>query len=102
MSGQNQHEGAASAAPFTPERPLLPHHRAYLRDRAVGDDAIASRGYWSATKQAPLARLGFAPAQRIVPALVVPLHGLDGEIAGYQVRPDEPRINGSGKPVKFE
>jgi hypothetical protein len=84
------------------ERPLLPHHRAYLHDRAVDDEAIAARGYWTATKGAELGRLGFAVKQRIVPSLVIPLYGLDGTIVGYQTRPDEPRIGDNGKPVKFE
>ena len=84
-------------------RPLLPHHRAYLTDRAVGEDAILARGYWTATKGAELGRLGFVTTQRIVPSLVIPFHGLDGAITGYQIRPDEPRIGGDGgKPLKFE
>ena len=85
------------------ERALLPHHRQLLHDRAVPDEAIAARGYWSATSVSELERLGFARVQCNPPALVIPLRGLDGEIASYQVRPDTPRVDAErGRPIKYE
>jgi hypothetical protein len=36
-----------------------------------------------------------------VPGILIPLHGTDGKPAGYQYRPDNPRLR-DGKPVKYE
>lgn len=83
------------------DRPLLPAHRAILKDSAIGDEVIAQRGYFSATKAIELRRLGFSTVQAIVPSLVIPIRGVDGEIVSYQLRPDQPRIV-DGKPVKYE
>jgi hypothetical protein len=82
-------------------RPLLPHHGAMVRDSALTDEVIAARGYWTATRAADLARLGFASAHRIPPSFVIPLYGLDGGVVNYQIRPGLPRIV-DGKPVKYE
>jgi hypothetical protein len=85
------------------ERALRPYHRQLLHDRAVGDDAIAARGYWTAMSVSELERLGFARVQCNVPALVIPLRGLDGDVVNYQIRPDTPRIDAErGRPIKYE
>lgn len=76
-------------------------HREYLTARAVADDVIAERCYFSLPTKAALQRIGFGTATP-APALVIPLWGVTGEPAGYQVRPDEPRWNGEGHPLKFE
>src|SRR5829696_48802 len=80
---------------------LLDHHRLLLADSGISDDAIAQRGYFSATKAIELRRLGFSTVQAIVPALVIPIRGVDGDIVSYQARPDQPRIV-DGKPCKYE
>ena len=50
-----------------------------------------------------LEKLGFSSAQRHVPGLLIPLWGVDGiNIVGYQFRPDSPRLNSKGRPVKYE
>ncbi len=38
----------------------------------------------------------------MVPGLLIPVHGVDGGARFYQYRPDDPRLNGEGKPVKYE
>lgn len=48
--------------------------------------------YVTADSKAQLERYGFAPTQRRPPALVIPLHDVFGEIAGYQLRSDDPRV----------
>ncbi len=80
---------------------LLPHHADLLRASAISDEVAAARGYRSIETQAELARLGFGRTQASVPALLLPVWGVTGEIATYQVRPDMPRISG-GKRVKYE
>jgi hypothetical protein len=37
-----------------------------------------------------------------MPALLIPIWDARGETASYQIRPDTPRINERGKPVKYE
>lgn len=84
-------------------RGLLDHHREFLIGSAISDDAAAARGYFTATKKTELARLGFAPYQQNVPALVMPVHSAHGEVVNYQARPDTPRIDAArARPVKYE
>ncbi|PON15811.1 hypothetical protein C2W62_21820 [Candidatus Entotheonella serta] len=46
--------------------------------------------------------MGFAPAQRRVPALVLPIHGVGGIVVNHQIRPDTPRRGRDGHVVKYE
>ena len=48
-----------------------------------------------------LRQLGFSTAQQRVPALVIPLWNVHGDVAFHQARPDYPRLR-DGKPVKYE
>ena len=84
------------------ERPLAESHRRMLKDSAIGAEVIAARGYYTATLPAELERLGFAASQRRVPALVIPIRDVNGRVALHQSRPDDPRIDGKGKPRKYE
>ena len=78
-------------------------HRIMLTDRSgIHPDLITTRGYRTVTTKADLERLGFSPRQRNVPALLIPLYSPTGELVLYQLRPDSPRINDRGKPVKYE
>ncbi len=85
----------------TPDLLLLPQHAAMIEASAISAEVAAARGYFTATRKAELAALGFGVAQRNVPALVSPIHGVDGELRTYQSRPDHPRIK-DGKPLKYE
>jgi len=85
----------------TPYGPLLPNHLAMLKFSVISPEVARARGYQSVTIRAELERLGFGATQRLVPALVIPIWGVAGEIATYQLRPDVPRIR-DGKPVKYE
>jgi hypothetical protein len=82
-------------------RDLLPHHAALISASAIADEVRDDRGYYTATTSEQLANLGFAATQTRVPALVLPIYGPSGDLAGHQVRPDHPRIL-DGKPVKYE
>lgn len=81
---------------------VLPQHAALLRASGITPEVAVARGYKSADTRATLARYGFSKAQRIVPGLLIPVYGMDGRIRFYQYRPDDPRFNGEGKPVKYE
>jgi hypothetical protein len=81
---------------------LAPRHREKLRASAIAPAVAEARGYRSAASKAELRRLGFSDTQCRVPALVIPVWDVFGEVANYQIRPDEPRIGDRGKPVKYE
>jgi hypothetical protein len=81
---------------------LLPQHRKLIEESAISSEVAQERGYFSATKQAQLESLGFRPYQRSVPAMVVPIFNVHGEIALHQIRPDRPRVTDGGKELKYE
>jgi hypothetical protein len=87
-----------SAEPVTD---LLPQHAQMLKASAIRLDVIAARGYRSVGTKAELRRLEFAETQRLVPALLIPIHSVNGGVALHHHRPDQPRIH-KGKPVKYE
>ena len=81
---------------------LLPHHADRLRDSAITPEVARTRGYRSVEKKSELEELGFSRPQRRVPALLIPIWNVRGEIALHQIRPDNPRRKSTGKPLKYE
>jgi hypothetical protein len=63
---------------------------------------ILERDYRSLLGKSELKKLGFTPAQQRTPGILIPLWGVDGKQTGYQYRPDNPRLDQRGKPVKYE
>src|SRR4029077_13698854 len=86
----NQFRGAM---PNQQSPPLLPQHATLLTASGITPAIIRMRGYRTITSLAELQRLGFGRNQGNVPALVIPVYGLDGNVRQYQIRPDTPRIN---------
>jgi len=80
---------------------LLPQHRKLLARSAIAAKVAIDRGYRSVTKKSELEERGFSRPQCRVPALLLPVHGANGEIVLYQARPDDPRI-ANGKALKYE
>jgi putative DNA primase/helicase len=81
---------------------LLPQHAGLLTASAITPEVARARGYRSVDTKAHLESIGVAKAGRNVPGLLVPLHDKHGEVWGFQYRPDVPRLNGTGKPIKYE
>ncbi len=83
---------------------LLSGHFHYLNEGSgISVDMIRERGYRSLLGKSELEKLGFAPSQRHTPGILIPLWGVDGNgIVSYQFRPDSPRLNNKGKPIKYE
>ncbi len=81
---------------------LFQQHAALLRASGVSDEVAQARGYVSVDTKATLARYAFTPAQRSVPGLLIPLWTVTGQRGFAQYRPDNPRLNADGKPVKYE
>lgn len=75
-------------------------HLAQLRASGLSDETIQARGYQTITRLADLGRLGFSRGQQ-GSGLLVPIHGVEGEVVLYQLRRDTPRINGD-KALKYE
>ena len=80
---------------------LLSHHAELVSASAISDEVARARCYRTVSIKAELKKLGFGEAQRRTPALLIPVWSVIGEIATYQIRPDEPRIK-DGKPLKYE
>jgi len=82
---------------------LSPHHLDHLIQSAIPLEFIRQRGYRTIVDQKQLEVLGFKKQQCRVPGILIPLHGVNGDgIVSYQFRPDSPRLNNRGKPVKYE
>lgn len=83
-------------------KPLLPQHRAMLEASGIVPATMNARGYWTATTKTELRDLGFSAAQCQVPALVIPIFDVTGQVALHQIRPDSPRTGQNGKAIKYD
>jgi hypothetical protein len=82
------------------------HHLKMLRDESkISERVIAARGYYTEHDPEELGRLGFDENQQVlVPALVIPIRDVTGEMVLHRIRPDDPRPNPykPGKVNKYE
>jgi hypothetical protein len=82
---------------------LSPAHQQMLfKESCLSTSVAVEREYSTVASKADLARLGFSKPQQRVPALVVPMYSPAGGLVTHQIRPDSPRKNGKGKPIKYE
>jgi hypothetical protein len=81
--------------------PLLFQHLKKLEESGVSDNVSQARGYRSVIDRDELSALGFVSMLSPVPGLLIPLHGVDGLVVGYQYRPDEPYVDQQGKTQKY-
>jgi hypothetical protein len=77
------------------------HRQMLSAESGISEEVIKARGYVTVAHKADVTRLGFGAAQAQVPALLMPLWTVDGEVGSYQLRPDVPRQS-KGKVVKYE
>lgn len=70
-------------------------------ESGISEEFIRARGYKTVTDKKELRELGFGEVQARVPATLMPLWTVDGEVGTYQLRPDVPRLR-DNKPVKYE
>lgn len=81
---------------------LAEHHLISLTSESSIDQRLVEmRGYETANTKTHLKSLGFSDKQCLVSALLLPIWNVHGEVAGYQSRPDKPRI-ADGKAIKYE
>src|SRR5262245_51177813 len=81
---------------------LFPEHQALLKASAISVDVAVERGYVSVDTKVRLDQAGFSPGQRIVPGMLIPVYGVDGELRLHQYRPDTPRLAADGRERKYE
>jgi len=84
---------------------LLPQHVADLRRSGLSDQQIRCCAFTSMNGQHDVAEMlnWESPAKSIMPVLVIPFIGADGEPTGYhRVKPDKPRKDKQGKLIKYE
>lgn len=81
---------------------LHPDHLDMLARSGISPQFAALRGYETVENATCLKGFGLAKAaQKLVPGLMFPLLHADESVAGWQYRPDNPRLR-SGKPAKYE
>jgi hypothetical protein len=84
---------------------LATHHmETLISGSGISEEVVEARGYWTSTDPDELVDLGFAKNQRRTPALVIPVHGVDGEVRFSRIRPDDPRqdLRRPERVVKYE
>jgi putative DNA primase/helicase len=83
---------------------LSPDHRTMLVDgSAIAEDVAQERGYCTLPTPAAIQDRGFSRTQaKTAPALGIPLWDVHGVQRDWQIRPDAPRTDRTGKPIKYE
>lgn len=76
------------------------HRRMLFEESGIDPSVAAERGYYTARGRSEVPE-AFKDYQRRR-GLVVPMFSPDGETVGYQLRPDQPRKDKKGKPLKYE
>jgi hypothetical protein len=92
------------SGPFSSEVPSLlqSHFEALHQGSGISVELIRERGYRSVTTNSELAMIGFKPAQRNPPGMLMPVHTSDGAAVKLNCyRPDYPRVV-RGKELKYE
>jgi hypothetical protein len=73
-----------------------------LEESGISEEVVMGRRYRTVYEHQRLQELGFSEFQLATPALVVPLYSLGCDLANHQIRPDDPRLDEDGKPIKYE
>lgn len=104
MPGCTREIVAMSGSIFSDSIPeLLTDHQCHLQEGSgIGTEVIQERGYKSLLGKSELEKLGFSRVQQRTPGILIPLWGVDGKQAGYQYRPDSPRVSQRARPIKYE
>jgi hypothetical protein len=90
-----------SAAAYPTQAPLRPHHARELYDGSGIDPAIVAGRGCRSIRAAETACLGFAPSQQR-DGLLLPRWNLAGVQDSCLLKPDVPRLDAKGKPIKYE
>lgn len=83
---------------------IFPQHAELLRASGISPDVARQRNYQSVDTKTRLASIDIPKTHRLVPGLLLPVYGPEcrnGEASTWQYRPDHPRLDAKGKPVKY-
>ncbi|MCL0065768.1 DUF3854 domain-containing protein [Dehalococcoidia bacterium] len=82
---------------------LISHFMQLREDSGISVEVMKQRGYRTIREPKELEGVDFSKAQsRLVPGILMPVWGADGEVKTYQYRPDKPRLDDKRKPRKYE
>ena len=81
---------------------LTDHFRHLAEGSGIKAEVIRERGYRSVLGKSDLEKIGFSSSQRRTPGILIPLCSVDGKEAGFQYRPDNPRLDSRERSVKYE
>ena len=76
------------------------HRRMLLEGSAISPEVVAERGYYTARRRSEVP--GTLKGYQRKPGLVLPTFSPDGVTRSCQTRPDTPRKDKKGKPIKYE
>jgi len=80
---------------------LLPQHVLLLERSHISPEVAKARGYRSLKSRDDIRQIGFQPRQGNVPALAIPVHTVNRQVAFFLIRPDQPRSKGH-RIIKYE
>jgi len=83
---------------------VFDQHAKLLTASAISPEVARQRNYQSVDTRTRLESIDIAKTHRRVPGLLLPVYGpacANGEASTWQYRPDDPRIDAKGKPVKY-
>lgn len=83
---------------------LFEQHAKLLSESGITPEVAQQRNYQSVDVKARLASIDIPATHRLVPGLLIPVYGPEcrnGEASTWQYRPDNPRLDAKGKPVKY-
>src|SRR5919112_4548461 len=82
-------------------RYLAPNHLELLvKGSNLALSIVEERAYFTATEPEEVIELGFSSVQARVPALVIPVRDVSGEVVFHRIRPDDPRPDAE-RPGRF-
>jgi hypothetical protein len=84
---------------------LHPAHLQKLRQSSIALEIAETRGYTSLgvdeVARGWLRENHFRASTALLPAMVIPVWSLEGEVAYHQLRPDAPALDRANKPIKY-
>jgi hypothetical protein len=80
---------------------LLSHHLQELEASTISPAVRDARGYTSITNPRALPSI-FTRKQRTMHGLLIPIRDVTGDVVSYQLKPDNSRVDASGRTVKYE
>lgn len=102
MTATQQKTVSTNGATPAGHRLAQSHEQLLTIGSGIDPSVVAERDYWTAIADKELAALDFAGQQQNHPALVLPIWSVQRQVALHQIRPNTPRLDPDGDPIKYE